>query len=110
MYLVKSITETDTCTPVFAAALFTTARTWTQPRCPLTDEWIQKLWYIYTMKCYSALKKNAFESVLMKWMNLEPTVQSGASQKERGKYSILMPVYGLQTGGGQQWRHRRREP
>ena len=66
--------------------------------------------YIYTLEYYSAIKRDKFESVLMKWMNLEPTVQSGASQKERGKYSILMPVYGLQTGGGQQWRHRRREP
>ena len=56
------------------AALFTIARTWKQPRCPSADEWIRKLWYIYTMECYSAIKKNAFESVLMRWMKLEPII------------------------------------
>ena len=56
--------ERDTCTPMFIAALFTTARTWKQPRCPCADEWIRKLWYICTMEYYSALKKNSFESVL----------------------------------------------
>ena len=84
-----------TRTPVFITALLTIARTWKQPRCPLTDEWIQKLWYIYTMECYSALKKNTFESVLMRWMNLEPTVQSEASQKERHKDCIFMHAYGM---------------
>ena len=59
----------ETCTPMFIAALFTIARIWKQPRCPLADEWIRKLWYIYTMEYYSAIKKNAFESVLMRWMN-----------------------------------------
>ena len=63
--------ERDTCTPMFIAALFTIARTWKQPRCPSADEWIRKLWYIYTMKYYPAIKKNAFESVLMRWMKLE---------------------------------------
>ena len=58
--------ERDTCTPVFTAALFIIARTWTQPKCPLTDEWIRKLWYIYTMEYYSAIKKNTFESGLMR--------------------------------------------
>ena len=62
--------EKDTCIPLFIAALFTTARTWKQPRCPLTDEWIKKLWYIYIMEYYSATKRNIFESVLMRWMNL----------------------------------------
>ena len=62
--------EGDTCIPVFIAALFTIARTWNQPRYPLTDEWIKKLWYIYTMDYYSAIKRNEFESVLMRWMNL----------------------------------------
>ena len=60
--------ERDTCTPMFIAALFTIARTWKQPRCPSADEWIRKLWYIYTMEYYSAIKKNTFESVLMRWM------------------------------------------
>ena len=63
--------EKDTSIPLFTAPLFTTARTWKQPRCPSTDEWIKKLWYIHTMEYYSALKRNAFESVLMRWMNLE---------------------------------------
>ena len=85
VYPEETIIEKDKCTPVFTATLFTIARTWKQPRCPLTDEWIQKLWYIYTMECYSALKKNAFESVLMRWMNLEPIVQSEVSQKEKNK-------------------------
>ena len=62
--------ERDTCTPMFIAAPFTIARTWKQPRCPLADEWIRKLWYIYTMEYYSAIKKNTFESVLMRWMKL----------------------------------------
>ena len=76
----------------FIAALFMIARTWKQPRCPSTDEWI-KLWYIYTMEYYSSLKRNAFESVLMKWMNLEPIIQSEVSQKEKDKYCILMYIY-----------------
>ena len=68
--------ERDTCIPLFIVALFATARTWKQPRCPSTDEWIKKLCYIYTMEYYSAIKRNAFESVLMGRMNLEPIIQS----------------------------------
>ena len=71
--------ERDTWTPVFIAALFIIARTWKQPRCPSADEWIGKLCYIYTMEYYSAIKKKAFESVLMRWMKLEPIIQSEAS-------------------------------
>ena len=73
--------ERDTCTPMFITALFTIARTWKQPRCPSADEWIRKLWYIYTMEYYSAIKKNAFESVLMTWMKLEPIIQSKVRKK-----------------------------
>ena len=69
-------------TPVFIAALFTIARTWKQPRCPSADERIRKLRYIYTMEYYSAIKKIIFESVLMRWMKLEPDIQSEVSQKE----------------------------
>ena len=58
------------------AALFIIARTWKQPKCPSADEWIRKVWYIYTMEYYSAIKKNSFESVLMRWMKLEPIIQS----------------------------------
>ena len=74
--------ERDTCTPMFIAALFIIARTWKQPRCPSADEWIRKLWYIYTMEFYSAIKNNTFESVLMKWMKLEP-INTEWSKPER---------------------------
>ena len=67
---------------IFVAALFIIARTWKRPRCPLTDEWIKKLWYIYIVDYYSAIKRYAFESVLMRWMNLEPITQSEVSQKQ----------------------------
>ena len=87
--------ERDTCTPMFIAALFIIARTWKQPRCSSTDEWIRKLWYIYTMEYYSAIKKNTFESVLMRWMELEPIIQSEVSQNEKHQYSILMHIYGI---------------
>ena len=73
--------ERDTCIQLFIAALFTIARMWKQPRCPLTDEWIKKLWYIYRMEYYSAVKKNTFESVLMRWMKLEPIIQSKVRKK-----------------------------
>ena len=76
-----------------AVRMFTIARTRKQPRCPSADEWIRKLWYIYTMECYSAIKNNAFESVLMRWMKLEPIIQSEVSQKEKYQYSILMHIY-----------------
>ena len=80
---------------MFIAALFAITRTLKQPRCPLTDEWIKKLWYIYAMEYYSAIKRNVFESVLMRWINLKPIIQSEVSQKERNKYHILMPIYGI---------------
>ena len=85
--------EKDTCIPLFIAALFTIARTWKQPRCPSTDDWVKKLWYIYTMEYYSAIKRNAFETVLMRWMNLEPNIQSEVSPKEKDKDCILMNIY-----------------
>ena len=74
--------ERDTCTPVFIAALFIIARTWKQPRCPSADEWTRKLWYTYNIEYYSAINKNLFESVLMRWVKLEPIIQSEVSQKE----------------------------
>ena len=80
--------EKDTCIPLFITALFTVARAWKQLRCPSTVEWIKKLWYIYTMECYSAIKWNTFESVLMRWMNLQPILQSELSQEEKDKYHI----------------------
>ena len=76
-------TERDMCSPMFIAALFEIARTWKQPRCPSAEEWIRKLWYIYTVEYYSAIKKNTFESVLMRWMKLEPIIQSEVSQNDK---------------------------
>ena len=73
--------EKDKCSPVFIAALFTITRTWKQPRCPSTDEGIKKLWHIYTTEYYSAIKRNACESILMRWMKVEPIIQSEVSQK-----------------------------
>ena len=84
--------ERDSCAPMFTAALSAIARTWKQPRCP-SDKWIRKLWYIYTMEYYSAVKKNAFESVLMRWMKLEPIIKSEVSQKEKYQYSILIYIF-----------------
>ena len=79
--------------PLFIAVLFTIARTWKQPRCPSTDEWIKKLWYIYTIEFYSAIERNTFESVLMRWINLEPIIRSEVSQRENDKHCILMHIY-----------------
>ena len=88
-------TKRDICTPVFTAALFTIARTWKQLRCPSAAKWIRKLRYIYTMEYYSAIKRNTFESVLMRWMILEPIVRSEVSQKKKHKYCILTHIYGI---------------
>ena len=87
--------ERDTCTPMFIRALFIIARTWKQPRCPSADEWIRKLWHAYTMEYYSAIKKNTFESVLMRWVKLEPIIQSEVSQKGKYQSSILTHIYGI---------------
>ena len=95
IYPERTVIEKHTCTPLFIAALFTIPRTWKQPRFPSTDEWI-KLWYIYTMEHYSAIKRNTFESVLMRWMDLEPIIQSEVSQKEKDKYHILTHVKNLE--------------
>ena len=79
---------------MFIAALFAIARTWKQPRCPSTDEWIKKLWYIYTMEYDSSIKMNTFESVLIRWMKLEPIIQCEVCQKQKDKYCILTHIYG----------------
>ena len=81
------------------AALFTIARTWKQTRCPSADEWIKKLWYIYTMEYYSTINRDAYEAFLMRWMNLEPFIQSAVSQKEKYKYRVLMHIYGILKDG-----------
>ena len=90
MYPEKTIIEKDTCTPMFIAAPFRIARAWKQCRCPSTDEWIKKLWYIYTKEFYSAITTNAFESVLVRWMNLEPVTQSEVSQKRKKQIPYII--------------------
>ena len=73
---------------MFITGLFTIARTWKQPRCPLADEWMIQLWYIYIMEYYSAFKKNAIESILMRWIKLKPIIQSEVSQKVKSQYTV----------------------
>ena len=90
---------------MFIAALFLIARTWKQPRCPSADEWIRKLWYTYTMEYYSAIKKNTFESFLMRWMKLKPIIQSEVSQQEKHQYSILESQGGGSLVGFCLWGH-----
>ena len=80
---------------MFIAALFTIARTWKQPKCPLTDEWIKKMWYIYTMEYYSAIKRNEVGSFVELWMDLESVIQSEVSQKVKNKYLMLMHICGI---------------
>ena len=94
IYLEEARVEKNTCIPLFIVALLTIARTWKQLRFPSTDEWIKKLWYIHTMEYYSAMKRNPFEPVLMRWMNLESIIRSEVSQKERDKYYNLTHTYG----------------
>ena len=77
---------------MFIAALFTIARTWKQPKCPSADKWIKKMWYIYTMEYYSAIKRNEIELFLMRWLDLEFVIQSEVSQKENDKYRIITHI------------------
>ena len=93
IYPEKTIIQKESCTTVFTAALFTIARTWKQPKCPSTDEWIKKMWHIYTMEYYSAIKRNETELFVVRWMDLETVIQSEASHKERNEYHMLTHVY-----------------
>ena len=81
---------------MFIAALFTIPRSWKQPKCPSTDEWIKKMWYIYTVEYYSAVKRNAVGSFVETWMDLETVIQSEVSQKEKNKYHILTYMWNLE--------------
>ena len=94
IYPEKIVIQKDTCTPMFIEALFTIARSWKQPKCPSRDEWIKKMWYIYTMEYYSAIKWNETGSFVETWMDLETVIPSEVSQKEKNKYRILMHVCG----------------
>ena len=78
----KTIIQKHTCTPIFIAALFTIAKSWNQPKCPSTDEWIRKMWYIYTMEYYSAIKRNEIGSFVEKWMDLETVIQSEVRKRK----------------------------
>ena len=80
---------------MFIAALFTIARTWKQPNCPLTNEWIKKMWHIYTVEYYSAIKRNEIELFVVRWMDLESVIQSEVSQKEKNKYRMLTDIYAI---------------
>ena len=95
IYPEKTIIQKQTCTTVFTAALFTVAKMWNQPRCPSTDKWIKKMWHIYTMECYSAIKRNKIELFVVRWMDLESVIQSEVSQKAENKYRMLTHIYGI---------------
>ena len=95
IYPEKTIIQKDTRTLMFIAALFTIARTWKQPKCPTTEEWIKKMWYIYTMEYYSAIKRNKIEVFVVRWMDLESVIQSEVSQKEKNKYHMLTHIHGI---------------
>ena len=95
IYPEKTIIQKDTWTPMFTAALFTIDRTWKQPKCPTTDEWIKKMWYVYTMEYYSAIKRNEIGSFVEMWMGLKSVIQSEVSQKEKNKYHILTHICGI---------------
>ena len=95
IYPEKTIIQKESCTTMFIAALFTIARTWKQPKYPSTDEWILKMWDIYTMEYYSAIKRNEMQVFVGRWMELESVIQSEVSQKEKNKYSMLTHIYGI---------------
>ena len=91
----KTIIQKYTCTPMFTAALFTTAKTWKQPKCPLTDEWVKKMSYIYTVEYYSAIKKNEIMPFAATWMQLEIIIPSEVSQKDKDKHHIISLICGI---------------
>ena len=95
IYPEKTIIQQETCTTMFVAALSTIARTRNQPKCPSTDERIKKIWHIYTMEYYSAIKRNEVELFVVRWMDLESVIQSEVSQKEKNKYHMLTYIYGI---------------
>ena len=99
IYPYKTIIQKDTCTPMFMAALFTIAKTWKQPICPSTDEWIKKMWYTYTMEYYSAIKSNEIMSFAATWVQLEIIILNEVSQKEKDKYYVIFTyIWNLKYG------------
>ena len=95
IYPEKTLIRKDTCPPAFIAALFTIVRSWKQPKCPATDEWIKKVWYIYTMEYYSAIKKNEIMSFTATWMDLGIIILSEVSQKEKNRYHMISLICGI---------------
>ena len=95
IYPDKTFLKKDTCTHKFIVALFIIAKTWKQPKCPLTDDWIRKRWYIYTMEYYSAIKKNYIIPFIATWVELETLILSEISQKEKDKYHIISLITGI---------------
>ena len=95
IYLEKTMTRKETCTPMFIAALFAIANTWKQPKCPSTEEWIQKMWYIYRMEYYSAIKKNKIPAFLATWMDLETIMLSEVSHTMRHQHQMLSLTCGI---------------
>ena len=95
IYPDKTIIQKDTCTPMLITALFTIAKTWKQPRCPWTDEWIKKMWYIHTMEYYSAITKNKIMPFAATWMVLEIIILSEVNQKEKDKYHMISLICGI---------------
>ena len=97
IYPDKTIIQKDTCTPMFIAALFTIAKTWKQPKCPSTDEQIKKMWYIYTMEYYTAIKNNEIMPFAATWMQLEIIILSEVSQKKKDKYHMISLICGIKN-------------
>ena len=95
IYPEKTVIQKESCTTVFTAALFTIARTWKQPKCPSTDEWVKKMWHIYTMEYYSAIKRNKIELFVVRWIDLGSVIHSEVCQKEKNKYRMLTHIYGI---------------
>ena len=91
----KTMIQRESCTTVFTAAPFAIPRIWKQPKCPSTDEWIKKMWHIYTMEYYSAIKRNKIELFVVRWMDLESVIQSDVSQKVKNKYCMLTYIWNL---------------
>ena len=95
IYPEKTIIQKESCATMFIAALFTITRTWKQPKCPSTDEWLKKMWHIYRMEYYSAIKRNEIELFVVRWMDLESVMQNEVSQKEKNKYRMLTHIHGI---------------
>ena len=93
IYLEKTIIQKDTCSPMFIAGIFTIARTWKQPKCPSTEKWVKKIWYIYTIEYYSVIKMNEIMPFVATWMDLEIIILSEVNQKEKDKYHMVSPIY-----------------